>query len=239
MHLFASVHASLFLHVCWRMCMCVLQDAKETKGPKWVFCSWITRLRAEGEEEGASPPREGSKWSEGGRGSLRGEGARGDLPCCRGCRGRRGRRGLGVRRVQAQGWGGGGALSPQPFSPPPAARPHLRRLVPGSPGGNGGSPPPRRPPHSSPPPRGGGPSLVVGAGGRGTLHSASSQVTWAAGSGRWRLAAVSTLVPGGLRLVAPTLPPSQAPTLGRGGGSRGSGNLRGAVCEQGPLITLS
>lgn len=51
------------------------------------------------------------------------------------------------------------------------------------------------PPHFSPSPGVAGPSLGRGDSGRGTLHPASSQVTWAAGSGS-----------GGCRLSAPSSP---------------------------------
>lgn len=120
MHLFASVHESLFLHVCWRVCMCVLQDAKETKGPKRVFCSWKTRLRAEGEEEGGSPPREGRKWSEGGRGSLRGLGARGDFPTAGGAGGAGG---AGAQGQEGPGPGVGWGWGPEPAALLSPARP--------------------------------------------------------------------------------------------------------------------
>lgn len=45
------------------------------------------------------------------------------------------------------------------------------------------------------------------------------------------------LRPRGAPAQAPALPPSQAPTLGRGSGGRGSGNLRGPGCgSRGPSL---
>lgn len=90
--------------------------------------------------------------------------------------------------------------------PSPSARPHLRRLVLGSPRGNSCSPP-GRPPHSSPPPGVAGPS--PGGGRQRPQHPVPRLLSGYLGGGlqRWRLAAVSTLVPGGLRLRPPRCRP--------------------------------
>lgn len=173
--------------------------------------------------------------SEGTESETWGEGARGDLPCCRGGAG--GWR--GGRRVQAPGWGWGWGPEPAAFSPPPARPGHIcGGWSRAHPGGSAAAQLREGPPI---------PPLLAGAAG---------PPWW------WEPAADAPCTPPPLRLPgrrapavaaggcqhprprgapaqAPTLPPSQAPTLGRGGGGRGGGNLRGAGCEQGPLITLS
>lgn len=219
--------------MCVGACACVPEGVKETKGPKRVFCIWKTRSRAEHEEEGRSPPGELSKGSEGERGSLRGresktsEGEVGLAPGDAGDTGGSAQEGPGPG-------GGGGALSRWPFSPLPA----LGQATPAeAPAGltrgerqqlTCGRAPPFLP--TSP-----GWRALPGGGSRWPRHPAPRLLSGYLGGGlwRWRLAAVSTLVPGGAPAQAPTLPPSQAPTLGRGGGSRGSGNLRGGRLRAG------
>ena len=117
--------------------------------------------------------------------------------------------GQGVPEVEDQGprgGGGGPELTACLSLPPPSARPHLGRLLLGSPRGNGYSPP-GRPPQSSPPPRVAGPS--PGGGRQRPQHPAPRLLSGYLGSGlrSWRLAAVSTLVPGGLRLRPPRCRP--------------------------------
>ena len=76
----------------------------------------------------------------------------------------------------------------------------------------------------------------MGDSGHSTLHPASSQVTWAAGSAV-AAGGCQHPRPRGAPAQAPTLPPSQALTLGRGGGGgRGSETLEGPAASRGPSL---
>lgn len=151
------------------------------------------------------------------------------------------RRDLHRRRKSSglQGWrvkDPGAGAEVRSFSlPSPSARPHLRRLVLGSPRGNNCSPP-GRPPHSSPPPGVAEPS--PGGGSRRPQHPVPRLLSGYLGGRlqRWRLAAVSTLVPGGLRLRPPRCHPPR-PRLWAVAAAEAAGNLRGAGCgSRGPSL---
>lgn len=225
--------------MCVGACACVPEGVKETKGPKRVFCIWKTRSRAEHEEEGQSPPGELRKGSEGESGSLRGresktsEGEVGPAPGDAGDTGGSGQEGPGPG-------GGGGALSRWPFSPLPAlgqatpaeapaglTRGERRQLACG-----------RAPPFLPTSP---GWRALPGGGSRWPRHPAPRLLSGYLGGGlrRWRLAAVSTLVPGGLRLRPPRCRPPRPRLRAVAAAAEAAETLEGADCEQGPLITLS